>query len=134
MIDDYVERNSHRAISFTSMGQVRYFSAMKYVNAVVGNSSSGIVEAPSFCIPTVNIGNRQGGRVRSKTIIDCSLGKSSIIGALSKALSEGFRQEIEDSCNSHEREGTAGNIKEIIKGAKLNNIIRKNFFDIEKTA
>ena len=71
MIDEYVEKNSYRSAAYTSLGQLRYLSAFKHVDAVVGNSSSGIIEAPSFKIATINIGDRQKGRVKADSIIDC---------------------------------------------------------------
>ena len=71
MIDDYLARNYHKSIGFTSLGQLRYLSAMQHVDAVVGNSSSGIIETPSFKIGTINIGDRQKGRIKADSIIDC---------------------------------------------------------------
>ena len=71
IIDEYVSKNSHKAIAFISMGQLKYLSTMKFVDAVVGNSSSGIVEAPAFKIATVNIGDMQKGRMRAEIVINC---------------------------------------------------------------
>jgi GDP/UDP-N,N'-diacetylbacillosamine 2-epimerase (hydrolysing) len=71
MIDEYVTKNSHKSIVFTSLGQLRYLSALQYVDAVVGNSSSGLAEAPSFKIGTINIGDRQKGRIKASSVIDC---------------------------------------------------------------
>ena len=64
--------NSERSFIFESLGQLRYFSTLQFVDAVVGNSSSGIIEVPSFNIPTLNIGNRQNGRIAAKSVINCS--------------------------------------------------------------
>jgi len=130
MIDDYVEQNRNKAISFTSMGQLRYLSAIKHVQAVVGNSSSGIIEAPSFEIPTVNIGDRQKGRVRAESVIDCEPEKENISMALEKALSEEFRLSIQAMRNLYEQEGTAKSIKETIKNHNLWGILKKDFYDI----
>jgi len=71
MIDQYVGKNPDKAISFTSMGQLKYLSTMQFVDAVVGNSSSGIIEAPSLKVATLNIGDRQNGRVKASSIVDC---------------------------------------------------------------
>ena len=71
MIKDYVSKNLHKSIVITSMGQKNYLSALQYVDAVVGNSSSGIIEAPSFKIATINIGDRQKGRIKAKSVLDC---------------------------------------------------------------
>ena len=73
MIETFVKKHHGRAKSFTSLGHLRYLSCLKYMDGVVGNSSSGILEAPSFKIGTINIGNRQGGRVQAKSIINCKL-------------------------------------------------------------
>lgn len=129
MIDDYVAVNSYKAISFTSMGQLRYLSAMSYVNAVVGNSSSGVVEAPSFRVPTVNIGDRQKGRLRVQSIIDCPPEKEAIIHALKWALSQEFKQSM---ANPYEKENTAWKIKNIVKNFKLENVLKKEFYDLTK--
>jgi len=131
MIDEYVStKKKSSAISFTSMGQVRYLSAMKHVDAVVGNSSSGIVEAPSFKTPTVNIGDRQKGRIQSRSVINCSPTKDAIIQALKQAFSPEFRQSIQEMTNPYGKENTARNIKEIIKYFDLTNILKKEFCDI----
>jgi len=92
MIDDYVKRNSHKAKAFVSLGTVRYFSLIKSVDVVLGNSSSGIIEVPSFKKPTVNIGDRQKGRIMASSVINCKPNRSSIYGALRKALSEDFKK------------------------------------------
>jgi UDP-hydrolysing UDP-N-acetyl-D-glucosamine 2-epimerase len=71
-LKDFVKNNFERSIIFESLGQLRYFSTLQFVDAVVGNSSSGIIEVPSFNIPTLNIGNRQNGRIAAKSVINCS--------------------------------------------------------------
>jgi len=131
MIDDYVAKNGDKAISFTSMGQLRYLSAMKQVDAVVGNSSSGIVEAPSLKTPTVNIGDRQKGRIQAESIINCSPEKTAITEAIQHVISPEFRKSIKDLQNPYERENPARNIKKIIKTFDLGNILKKEFYDIE---
>ncbi|MBU3090463.1 UDP-N-acetylglucosamine 2-epimerase (hydrolyzing), partial [Clostridium gasigenes] len=72
MIDEYEKDNKDKIIAFTSMGYLRYLSAMKYCNSVIGNSSSGIIEAPSFNKPTINIGDRQKGRMQAESVINCN--------------------------------------------------------------
>ncbi|HJL78903.1 MAG TPA: UDP-N-acetylglucosamine 2-epimerase [Candidatus Marinimicrobia bacterium] len=132
MIDEYVStKKKSSAISFTSMGQLRYLNAMKHVDAVVGNSSSGIVEAPSFKTPTVNIGDRQKGRIQSRSVINCSPTKDAIIQALKQAFSPEFGQGIQEMTNPYGKENTARNIKEIIKYFDLTNILKKEFYDIK---
>jgi GDP/UDP-N,N'-diacetylbacillosamine 2-epimerase (hydrolysing) len=130
LIDEYVSNNPKRSITFTSMGQLRYLSAMKHCMAVVGNSSSGIVEAPSFNVPTVNIGDRQKGRVRARSVTDCAPSQDAIQKALAKSRSEEFRQSLKDMVNPYEQKNTVEQILHVLKTAGLSNIIKKEFFDI----
>lgn len=130
MIDHYVADNPGRAIAFTSMGQVRYLNAMKHSVAVVGNSSSGIIEAPSLKVPVVNIGDRQKGRIRAKNVIDCKPEKEHIQAALRKALSRDFVNSLKDMANPYEKPGTSQAIVKILKKIELKNIIKKKFYDI----
>ena len=131
IIDSYVEKNKERCISFISMGQLKYLSALKYCYAVVGNSSSGITEAPSFHVPTINIGNRQSGRIRAESVIDCGNRVEEISAAIEKAKrlkSEGMLQNME---NPYERSGTSENIySEIKKYLFQHETIEKKFYDI----
>lgn len=90
LIDAYVSGSDGRASVFASMGRLKYLSAIKHSDAVVGNSSSGIAEAPSFGVPTVNIGDRQKGRIRAASVIDCSAERKAISGAIERALSPQF--------------------------------------------
>jgi len=129
-IDDYVAANREKAMAFTSMGQLTYLSTMQYVNAVMGNSSSGIIETPSFNVPTVNIGDRQKGRIRADSVIDCKPDKDSIISALTKAFSTEFNKRIKNTINPYEKQNTAFTIKETLKKCELKNIIKKKFYDI----
>ncbi|MDF2684727.1 MAG: neuC, partial [Brevibacillus sp.] len=87
MIDEYVSKNKDRAASFTSLGQLRYLSAIKHCDLVLGNSSSGLIEVPYFKKPTVNIGIRQRGRLRPNSVIDCNESKEEVVDAIQKALS-----------------------------------------------
>lgn len=131
MIDDFVHSNEARCIAFTSLGQLRYLSALQFCSAVVGNSSSGIIEVPSFGIPTVNIGDRQKGRVHSKTVIDCGNSVQEIDLALNKALSHEFNREISGYKNPYEGERTSDKIIEVLREALNNGIdIKKKFYDV----
>lgn len=88
MIDNYVKENSDKSKAFTSMGQLLYLSTMKYVDGIVGNSSSAIIESPSFKIGAINIGDRQKGRIKAKNVIDCEPTAcliASILATLSRA-------------------------------------------------
>lgn len=131
-VDEYVEQNSDRAAVFTSLGMVRYLSALKYCEVAVGNSSSGIVEAPSFGIPTVNIGDRQLGRVRAESVVDCGNSVEEIIRAIRKAkrLKEGGV--LKGIKNPYEKKDTSKRIHlEIKKYLMLERTEVKRFYDIQ---
>lgn len=130
MIKDYVGRVGDRAVAFQSMGQLRYLSALQYVSAVLGNSSSGIIEAPSLKVPTVNIGDRQKGRMRAASVIDCRPDKEDISKAMLLAMSEEFREKMHNVTNPYEKAGTAKGIKEVLKKIDLANSMKKKFYDI----
>lgn len=131
LMDQYVKENEHRAKSFHSLGQLRYLSALKYVNVVVGNSSSGLIEAPSFKLPTVNIGDRQKGRVKADNVIDSNVDAESIISAIKKALSDEFVISLKNLDNPYGKKGASARIKEYLKSYPLNNILKKEFYDIK---
>ena len=128
MIDAYVSRNNN-AVSFISMGQVRYLSALKFVDAVVGNSSSGLTEAPIFGIGTINIGDRQKGRINLVSVINCNPTKESISNAFNKLYSERFQKALNDVKSPYGNGGTSEKIKNIVKNFDLNNILKKSFYD-----
>lgn len=131
MIDEYVSRNSDKSIAFTSLGQLRYLSALQFVDAVVGNSSSGLLEAPSFKIGTINIGDRQKGRIRAASVIDCIPDKKSIKNALEKLYSVEF-QELLKSVKNPYGDGCAS--KKIIKEIKKvdhGSFLKKSFYDLK---
>lgn len=106
LIDDYARTRVGRVGVFTSLGSRRYLSLLKACDAVLGNSSSGIVEAPSLGVPTVNLGDRQKGRIRAAGVIDVAADAEAIGAALRRALDPRFRREIEGSANPYE--GTVG--------------------------
>ena len=132
LIDTYVENNRHKSVSFTSMGQLRYLSAMKYVDAVVGNSSSGIVEAPSFSVPTVNIGDRQKGRIQAGSVCNCGTITSEIVNSLQFVLYSDFRESIKNIKNPYGDGNVSENILWKLKLLLLNNKInlKKEFYDL----
>lgn len=130
MIDEYVAVNSDRCKVYASLGQVRYLSALRFCVAVVGNSSSGIIEVPSFGIPTVNIGDRQKGRVGAESVISCGNSAQEIENALQIALSRKFRERIVNVKNPYEKTGTSDMIVQVISDALEKKIdIKKKFYD-----
>jgi len=133
LIDEYVEKNPDRAVAFASLGQLRYLSALKYSACAVGNSSSGIIEAPSFKIGTINIGDRQKGRIKAGSVIDCSPDKNSILEAFSRLYSPDFQSVLKKINNPYSNGNTSEKIFEIIKNADLTGILKKTFYDINFT-
>lgn len=132
MIDEFVKAHEDRCIAFTSLGRVRYLSVLQFCAAVVGNSSSGIVEAPSFHIPTVNIGNRQQGRICADTVINCGYEVEDIQKALDEAFSKEFRVQLPDMDNPYEKAGTSELIVQKIKDMLLTGQgVKKHFYDVE---
>ena len=133
MIDAYVSKNSHKSVGFISLGQLRYLSALQYVDAMVGNSSSGIAEAPSFQIGTINIGDRQKGRIKAKSIIDCEPNKENILQSFEKVYSNEFQKSLKDIQNPYGDGIASKQIIDIIKKIDLLNILKKSFYDLGKT-
>ncbi|MGJ0308740.1 UDP-N-acetylglucosamine 2-epimerase [Aliarcobacter cryaerophilus] len=130
MIDEYVAKNSHKSIGFTSLGQLRYLSALQYVDAVVGNSSSGLAEAPSFKIGTINIGDRQKGRIKASSVIDCEPNKDSILKTFNKLYSNEFKETLKTTINPYGNGCASKKIVEILKSVDLKNILKKSFYDL----
>jgi GDP/UDP-N,N'-diacetylbacillosamine 2-epimerase (hydrolysing) len=131
MIDEYVADRKETTAAFTSLGQMRYLSAMQYIDGVVGNSSSGLLEIPSFKIGTVNIGDRQRGRVKAKSVIDCEPTKEGIREAISILFTSQFKKGIEDLKNPYGEGGASNKIAKIILDFPLDSILKKPFFDLQ---
>jgi len=132
MIDDYVSSHAGKAVSYSSLGQLRYLSAMQYVDAVVGNSSSGLLEAPSFKIGTLNIGDRQRGRIRADSVIDCGYSVKDILEGLKTLYSDNFQSNLKDVKNPHGEGDVAGKILNKIREQSFENILKKTFHDIQQ--
>ena len=115
LIKEYVTKNAERAIWFTSLGMKRYLSSLQYIGAVVGNSSSGIIEVPSFHIPTLNIGDRQKGRIAATSVLNCLPFKDDIKEKLAIIMEPEFSKRIKDVTNPYEMPNTAQEIVKIIK-------------------
>ena len=128
-LDQWVVANKHRAKAFVSLGQQRYLSLMHEADVIIGNSSSGLTEAPALKKATVNIGDRQKGRLRASSIIDASEEKELIVAAINKALSKGFRAELPFTKSLYGSGDVSRRIKDTLKTATLQT--QKAFFDIE---
>lgn len=127
------ERESENIFLFSSLGIQRYLSLLKYAQFVIGNSSSGIVEAPCFGIPTINIGDRQKGRLRAESVVDCLPVEKSICESIELVMSEEFREIAKNAKNPYGEGNTSIKILETIKDylQKEKIHLKKKFFDIE---
>ena len=128
LIDDYVAIHKN-TVAFKSMGQLNYLSALQFMDAVVGNSSSGLIEAPSFKIGTINIGDRQRGRIKVPSVISCLPKKSDIDSAFNKMYSREFQNTLDKIENAYGNGGASKEIVNIIKSVDLHDIIKKPFYD-----
>lgn len=129
-INAFVANNSDRAVAYKSLGVIRYLSVMRQVAAVVGNSSSGLVEVPSFGIPTLNIGDRQKGRIAAGSVYNCESDKDSILAGLEVVLSPDFQQKAKRARNPYDKEGTAQAIFDVISTYPLEQLKQKHFYDL----
>lgn len=136
-IQEYVDQNEARCMFIPSLGQRRYFSALKYMKAVLGNSSSGIIEVPSFGIPTLDIGDRQKGRIAADSVIHCGYSTVEIMEGLENVVA--YKAQIIDRStfgrlqgkNPYYKEGTCDTILKVIKTFPLENLVQKHFYDIK---
>ncbi len=129
MIGDFVKKHPNSR-AYTSLGQVKYFSCMQQVDGVVGNSSSGLIEAPIFKKGTVNIGDRQGGRLKASSVIDCKPDQADITAALQRLFSPGFQAKLKTTKNLYGEGGSSAKVVETISTISLENILKKRFYDL----
>lgn len=129
LIDLYAKSNPERVFVAASLGSVRYLSILKNASAVIGNSSSGVIEAPSVFVPTVNIGVRQFGRVAAESVLHCSPEKNSIQSAIGIAVSEAFVQICENTRNPYGQGDVSSKIVEVLEEYSL--VPQKKFYDVE---
>ena len=129
-VENYVEKHSNSAKAYTSLGLKRYLSTLQFVEAAVGNSSSGIIEVPSFGIPTLNIGDRQKGRLASKSVVNCGTSKDEVIAGLKLCLSEEMQKAAKTYENPYAKPDTANLIYQELKNVKLAGLNLKTFYDL----
>lgn len=129
MVDAFVQSRPH-AKAYSSLGQLRYLSCMQFVDAVVGNSSSGLAEAPSMGIGTVNIGERQKGRLAASSVIHCAADQDSIRAALQRLYEPGFRAALAGTVNPYGDGGASKKIAGVISTYPLENLLKKSFYDL----
>lgn len=132
MINNFVATNPGRSKAFASLGTVKYYSTLRFVQAVIGNSSSGIIEVPYFKVPTVNIGDRQRGRIRSGSVIDSRTDAKAISSAVKKALSASFVARCKKVKNPYGDGGAAAKIVSTLKTAGRITSLKKAFYDLPR--
>lgn len=129
ILENYV-RNHDNSKLYKSLGQRRYLSCLAYVDAVIGNSSSGLLEAPSFKIGTINIGDRQGGRTQATSVINAAPDSANIDRALKHLYSAEFKKTLANTVNPYGDGGASEKIVSIIKSHDLTGLRKKKFFDL----
>lgn len=130
LIKSFVQKHPTESIAEVSLGKKRYYSALKYCSAVVGNSSSGIYEAPSFHVPTLNIGDRQKGRLRGESVIDVDATQEGITRGLEKVLSKEFREYVKTTQSPFEKPGTLDNMYDVLVRYPITDIKGKVFYSL----
>lgn len=130
MIDDFVAHYPERSCSFISLGHLRYLSALQHVDVVLGNSSSGLTEAPSFKVATIDVGDRQKGRIKAESVISCQPKEESITEALQLAFSADFQKKLKKVKNPYGEGGASEKIVEILKSSDYSELLKKKFIDI----
>ena len=129
-IDNFVNNNPQRSIAITNMGQKNYLSTLQFVDAVIGNSSSGLLEAPTFKIGTVNIGDRQKGRLKANSVIDCNAKKESISVAINKIYSMAFQKELKSVKNPYGEGLASEKITKILSNEPIPSDLKKKFYNL----
>lgn len=129
MIDDFVAKNKEISVAYTSLGSLRFLSVLKSCNAIIGNSSSGIIEAPSLKIGTINIGNRQKGRIQAKSIINVDVNETQIKNAIKLTQQTEFIKSLKEVVNPNGNGDTTSKIINVLKNVDLKSLVIKKFYD-----
>jgi UDP-N-acetylglucosamine 2-epimerase (non-hydrolysing)/GDP/UDP-N,N'-diacetylbacillosamine 2-epimerase (hydrolysing) len=130
MMQAFSAQYPEKAKTFTCLGHEKYLQLLQNVDLVLGNSSSGIIEAPFFKVPTVNIGQRQAGRVRAKSVLDCAVDKDEIIKVVELALSDSFKKTLEGMTYPYGEGSPAEKIIAVLKEVDLKTLFKKHFYDL----
>ena len=131
MVKKFVGQHPN-ARAYTSLGQLRYLSCIAQVDGVVGNSSSGLAEVPSFKKGTINIGDRQRGRLQAESVINCEPMGDSITAALAQLYSIDFKMRLNQVTNPYGEGGASEAIISTIKAVSLDGLLKKQFYDAGK--
>lgn len=129
ILREYRQRHPDRVALLDNLGRQRYWSLLRCVDAMVGNSSSGLIEAPAIPVATVNIGNRQRGRLQAASVVQCEDDCSAIVEALQKVLSDDFRQCLSRVENPYGKPGASKKIKRVLASVELDQLFMKTFYD-----
>ena len=132
MINEFVATHGNACV-YASLGQLRYLSCLQYVDGIIGNSSSGLTEVPSFAKGTVNIGDRQRGRLKSESVIDCDPDRVSIEAAITQLYSHAFQEKIKSAHNPYGVGGASEKIIETLRAQPLEALLKKSFYNIQVT-
>lgn len=130
MIDEFVKNNPNISKAFSTLGTLRFLSVLKVSDAIIGNSSSGIIEAPSLGIPTINLGDRQKGRIQAKAVINCKVDTIQFKEALEKTKDQNFKNEVVKNKNPYGEGNTTEKIMNILKQTNFNLLKTKKFYDL----
>lgn len=130
MIDDFVNKNPEKSIAFYSLGNLQFLSLVKVCDAIVGNSSSGILESPSLNTPTINLGNRQKGRIQAESVINSNINEKDILRAFEKVISRDYTKKTKTIKNPYENGSATEQIIEVLKNLNLKDFQTKPFFDL----
>jgi len=131
ILEDYVKKNPLNTVLFDSLGQIRYLSAIRHCQVVIGNSSSGLIEVPSFKKPTINIGDRQKGRIQAKNVISCGTDTINIKNAIDLSLSTRFQKSLENVINPYGSGNASDKIIRRIIQCPVENILKKKFYNLD---
>jgi GDP/UDP-N,N'-diacetylbacillosamine 2-epimerase (hydrolysing) len=129
MVKQFVAQHPN-ARAYPSLGQLRYLSCIAQVDGVVGNSSSGLAEVPSFRKGTINIGDRQQGRLQASSVISCQATRQSIANAIKRLYSRDFQARLSEVCNPYGTGGASDKVVKTLKHCSLNGITKKAFYDL----
>jgi GDP/UDP-N,N'-diacetylbacillosamine 2-epimerase (hydrolysing) len=133
MVEQFASQYTN-AHAFTSLGQLRYLSCIAQVDGVVGNSSSGLAEVPSFKKGTINIGDRQRGRLQATSVINCEPNQESIADAINILYSSSFQVDLSQVRNPYGEGGAAEKVVNTLKSIDIKNIVKKAFYDLPNSA
>ena len=127
-IKKFIKKNKN-SYYFKSLGSIKYFSLLNIVDAMIGNSSSGLLEMPSFKKATINLGNRQLGRLRGESVIDSKINEKKILSSIKKIYSAKFRQKLKKIKNPYGNGGSSTKIVKILEKVNFNKSLIKKFYD-----